>query len=127
MRKIQNHKYVEILKVLNVYEFGRTFEGGTRSEMAINNPQIKVNIKILKHLIFINFLLTSFLGYGNCTYHRPRLSLESISLGSRKRILPEFIWGAMFDSPVKSPSAVMPDFIRHPEPLEFTGFRLSPE
>ena len=32
-----------------------------------------------------------------------------------------------FDSPVKSPSAAMPDLIRHPEPLEFTGFRLSPE
>jgi hypothetical protein len=31
------------------------------------------------------------------------------------------------DSAVKSPSAVMPDLIRHPEPLEFTGFRLSPE
>ena len=72
MRKIQNHKYFEILKILNVYEFGHTFEGGTRSEMAINNPQIKVNIKILKHLIFINFLLTSFLGCGNCTYHQER-------------------------------------------------------
>jgi hypothetical protein len=27
-------------------------------------------------------------------------------------------------SSVKNPSAVMPDLIRHPEPLEFTGFRL---
>jgi hypothetical protein len=55
MRKIQNHKYFEILKILNVYEFGHTFEGVTRSAMAINNPEIKVNIKILKHLMFINF------------------------------------------------------------------------
>jgi hypothetical protein len=31
------------------------------------------------------------------------------------------------ESPVKSPSAVMPDLIRHPEPLEFTGFQLSSE
>jgi len=28
---------------------------------------------------------------------------------------------------VKSPKTVMPDLIRHPEVIEFTGFRLSPE
>ena len=32
-----------------------------------------------------------------------------------------------FDGLVKSPRIVMPDLIRHPEPIEFTGFRLSPE
>ena len=31
------------------------------------------------------------------------------------------------DSFVKSPKTVMPDLIRHPEVIEFTGFRLSPE
>jgi len=31
------------------------------------------------------------------------------------------------DGLVKSPKTVMPDLIRHPEVLEFTGFRLSPE
>jgi hypothetical protein len=28
---------------------------------------------------------------------------------------------------VKNPRIVMPDLIRHPAPVEFTGFRLSPE
>ena len=32
-----------------------------------------------------------------------------------------------FDNLVKSPKTVMPDLIRHPEVIEFTGFRLSPE
>jgi hypothetical protein len=31
------------------------------------------------------------------------------------------------DGFVKSPRIVMPDLIRHPEQIEFTGFRLSPE
>jgi len=31
------------------------------------------------------------------------------------------------DGLVKSPLIVMPDLIRHPEPIEFTGFRLPPE
>jgi hypothetical protein len=31
------------------------------------------------------------------------------------------------DAFVKSPEIVMPDLIRHPEHIEFTGFRLSPE
>ena len=31
------------------------------------------------------------------------------------------------DKLVKSPKTVMPDLIRHPEAIEFTGFRLSPE
>jgi hypothetical protein len=31
------------------------------------------------------------------------------------------------DALVKSPKIVMPDLIRHPEVVEFTGFRLSPE
>ena len=32
-----------------------------------------------------------------------------------------------FDKLVKSPKTVMPDLIRHPELIEITGFRLSPE
>jgi len=32
-----------------------------------------------------------------------------------------------FDDFVKSPEIVMPDLIRHPEHIEFAGFRLSPE
>jgi hypothetical protein len=32
-----------------------------------------------------------------------------------------------FDGFVKSLLIVMPDLIRHPEPIEFTGFRLPPE
>ena len=40
---------------LKLYEFSHTFTGCMKSEMAINNPEIKVNIKILKHLMFINF------------------------------------------------------------------------
>ncbi|MDI6687229.1 MAG: hypothetical protein QME06_03310 [Desulfobacterales bacterium] len=32
-----------------------------------------------------------------------------------------------FDGLVKSLEIVMPDLIRHPERIEFTGFRLSPE
>ncbi len=32
-----------------------------------------------------------------------------------------------YDDLVKSPKIVMPDLIRHPEVVEFTGFRLSPE
>jgi len=31
------------------------------------------------------------------------------------------------DEVVKNPQIVMPDLIRHPEPIEFTGFRLSPD
>ncbi|MEA1947663.1 MAG: hypothetical protein U9N83_10235 [Thermodesulfobacteriota bacterium] len=31
------------------------------------------------------------------------------------------------DKLVKSPKIVMPDLIRHPEAIEFAGFRLSPE
>jgi hypothetical protein len=31
------------------------------------------------------------------------------------------------DKLVKSPKTVMPDLIRHPERIEITGFRLSPE
>jgi hypothetical protein len=31
------------------------------------------------------------------------------------------------DGLVKSPKTVMPDLIRHPEVIGFTGFRLSPE
>jgi hypothetical protein len=31
------------------------------------------------------------------------------------------------DGFVKSPLFVMPDLIRHPELIEFTGFQLSPE
>jgi len=34
---------------------------------------------------------------------------------------------AKFDGFVKSPIIVMPDLIRHPEPVEFIGFRLPPE
>ena len=34
---------------------------------------------------------------------------------------------AKIDNLVKSPKTVMPDLIRHPEVIEFTGFRLSPE
>jgi hypothetical protein len=33
----------------------------------------------------------------------------------------------IFDGPVKSLLFVMPDLIRHPELVEFTGFRLPPE
>jgi hypothetical protein len=33
----------------------------------------------------------------------------------------------LLDGLVKSPKPVMPDLIRHPEVIEFTGFRLSPE
>jgi hypothetical protein len=33
----------------------------------------------------------------------------------------------MNDVLVKSPQFVMPDLIRHPELIEFAGFRLSPE
>jgi len=32
-----------------------------------------------------------------------------------------------FDNLAKSLEIVMPDLIRHPERIEFTGFRLSPE
>jgi len=32
-----------------------------------------------------------------------------------------------FDELVKSPLFVIPDLIRHPEAVDFTGFRLSPE
>jgi len=38
-----------------------------------------------------------------------------------------FFYKAKFDNLVKSPKTVMPDLIRHPEVIEFTGFRLSPE
>jgi hypothetical protein len=31
------------------------------------------------------------------------------------------------DELVKSPKTLMPDLIRHPELVEFTGFQLSPE
>jgi hypothetical protein len=34
---------------------------------------------------------------------------------------------ASVNSFVKSPQIVMPDLIRHPEAIEITGFRLSPE
>jgi hypothetical protein len=35
--------------------------------------------------------------------------------------------GLNIDGLVKSPKTVMPDLIRHPEVIGFTGFRLSPE
>jgi len=38
-----------------------------------------------------------------------------------------FYWTIKIDGFVKSPIIVMPDLIRHPEPVEFTGFRLPPE
>jgi len=45
------------------------------------------------------------------------------------------LFGVIIDGLVKSPKTVMPDpgsspgqaLIRHPEVIEFTGFRLSPE
>jgi hypothetical protein len=39
----------------------------------------------------------------------------------------QIIKGTTFDNPVKSLEIVMPDLIRHPEHIEITGFRLSPE
>ncbi|WP_155306841.1 hypothetical protein [Desulfosarcina widdelii] len=33
----------------------------------------------------------------------------------------------LLDEPVKSTRFVMPDLIRHPEPTEIAGFRLTPE
>jgi len=38
-----------------------------------------------------------------------------------------FNWASRIDDLVKSPKTVMPDLIRHPEVIEFAGFRLSPE
>jgi len=38
----------------------------------------------------------------------------------------EIVSDLRFDGLVKSNETVMPDLIRHPEPLEITGFRLSP-
>jgi hypothetical protein len=40
---------------------------------------------------------------------------------------PTFYEFIKFDGLVKSPKTVMPDLIRHPEVIGFTGFRLSPE
>jgi hypothetical protein len=40
---------------------------------------------------------------------------------------PEDLVISKLDEFVKSPEIVMPDLIRHPEHIEFTGFRLSPE
>jgi len=37
------------------------------------------------------------------------------------------VQGSKVDEFVRSPEIVMPDLIRHPEHIEFTGFRLSPE
>jgi len=37
-----------------------------------------------------------------------------------------FVYGKI-DGFAKSPRIVMPDLIRHPEHIELTGFRLSPE
>jgi len=39
----------------------------------------------------------------------------------------EIMSNVKVDNLVKSPKTVMPDLIRHPEVIEFTGFRLSPE
>jgi len=36
-------------------------------------------------------------------------------------------FSSKIDEFVKSPLMVMPDLIRHPEPVEFTGFQLPPE
>jgi hypothetical protein len=38
-----------------------------------------------------------------------------------------FLYVLNLDGLVKSPKTVMPDLIRHPEVIGFTGFRLSPE
>ncbi len=38
-----------------------------------------------------------------------------------------FLSGIRFDGLVKSPRLVMPDLIRHPEHIENTGFRPTPE
>jgi hypothetical protein len=38
-----------------------------------------------------------------------------------------FFRASKTDEFVKSPNTVMPDLIRHPEFIEITGFRLSPE
>jgi hypothetical protein len=38
-----------------------------------------------------------------------------------------FLWRTNIEGFVKSPNTVMPDLIRHPELIEITGFRLSPE
>jgi len=39
----------------------------------------------------------------------------------------DFLSGIKFDGVVKSPKLVMPDLIRHPEHIENTGFRPTPE
>jgi hypothetical protein len=41
--------------------------------------------------------------------------------------LPGYFITPKVDGFVKSLRIVMPDLIRHPEAIEFTGFRLSPE
>ncbi|MGD8210312.1 MAG: hypothetical protein PVF32_10655, partial [Desulfobacterales bacterium] len=40
---------------------------------------------------------------------------------------PKFCENLKFDGFLKSPQIVMPDLIRHPERVDITGFRLSPE
>jgi hypothetical protein len=54
-----------------------------------------------------------------------------IELGSRRKASRDFNvfqgTNINLDLIVKSLKTVMPDLIRHPEVLEFTGFRLSPE
>jgi hypothetical protein len=51
---------------------------------------------------------------------------------TRKTTIPFFIKSEIFqfykdEKLVKSPKTVMPDLIRHPEVIEFTGIRLLPE
>jgi len=81
-------------------------------------------------------------GFDNlvCSQRRSQLR-KLLLLFARLKALPfisDMLWlspGAKWtfygtikiDSFVKSPVIVMPDLIRHPEHIDLTGFRLSPE
>jgi hypothetical protein len=66
----------------------------------------------------IKFLSTSCAVRGKAT------KVESTTIEELSKTKNEY---CNFDGFVKCPRIVMPDLIRHPEPIEVTGFRLSPE
>jgi hypothetical protein len=51
----------------------------------------------------------------------PLSHTDALTIGHPKWV------ASIFDKLVRSPKTVMPDLIRYPEIIEFTGFRLPPE
>jgi len=84
--------------------------------------------KILKCLIcFINILIVKYYLTGCVLDIKPHKKIRLCISNTKVETQTILSYIAQIDEIVKSLEIVMPDLIRHPERIEFTGFRLSPE